>query len=119
MTKQRQALGEWGERHARRHLESLGCQIVATNWRCLAGEVDIVALDGKRLAFVEVRTRRGQAYGTPEESVTASKLARMIAVAETYVQEEAWEGDWRLDVVAIQVQGRQAPSVEWYRNVSM
>jgi putative endonuclease len=119
MTKRRQALGAWGERHAVRHLESAGCQIVATNWRCSAGEVDIVALDGECLAFVEVRTRRGQAYGTPEESITPNKLARMIAVAETYVHEEAWEGDWRLDVVAIQVEGRRVQSVEWYRNVSM
>ena len=76
-------------------------------------------LDGDYLAFVEVRTRRGQAYGTPEESITPSKLAHMVAVAETYVYEEAWAGDWRLDVVAIQVRGRQVQSTEWYRNVSM
>ena len=115
----RQELGQWGERHAARHLKEQGCQIVATNWRCSAGEADIVALDGACLAFIEVRTRRGQAYGTPEESITPRKLAHMIAVAETYVQEEAWEGDWRLDVVAIQVQDRRVQSTEWYRNVTM
>jgi putative endonuclease len=115
----RQALGAWGEQRAVQHLESEGCQIVTTNWRCPAGEVDIVALDGETLAFVEVRTRRGQVYGTPEESITPRKLAHMIAVAETYVYEESWEGDWRLDVVAIQVAGQRARSVEWYRNVSM
>jgi len=118
MTK-RQELGSWGERHAARYLETLGCQIVATNWRCAAGEVDIILLDGDCLAFVEVRTRRGLAYGTPEESITPSKLAHMIAVAETYVYEEAWAGDWRLDVVAIQIQGRRVLSTEWYRSVSM
>jgi putative endonuclease len=115
----RQALGAWGEQHAVHHLESKGCRIVATNWRCPAGEVDIIALDDECLAFVEVRTRRGQAYGTPEESITPRKLAHMIAVAETYVYEKDWKGNWRLDVVAIQIEGRRVHSTEWYRNVSM
>jgi putative endonuclease len=97
---------------------SQGCQVVATNWRCTAGEVDIVVLDGACMAFVEVRTRRGQAYGTPEESITSQKLARMAAVAETYVYEEVWAGDWRLDVVAIQVERESSVSVEWYKSVS-
>ena len=117
MGSQRQKLGQWGEAHAARHLESLGCQIVASNWRCPAGEADIVALDGACLAFVEVRTRRGQAYGTPEESITPRKLEHMIAVAQTYVYENEWEGDWRLDVVAIHIEGNRS-SIEWYRNVS-
>jgi putative endonuclease len=118
MTQTRQALGRWGEDRAARHLEAQGCQIVATNWRCPAGEVDLIVVDGDCLAFVEVRTRRGTAYGSPEESITPRKLAHMIAVAETYVYEERWEKDWRLDVVAIQVQGRRLKSIEWYRNVS-
>ena len=117
MGSQRRKLGQWGEAQAARHLESQGCQIVTSNWRCPAGEVDIIVLDRACLAFVEVRARRGQAYGTPQESITPKKLARMIAVAQTYVYENEWEGDWRLDVVAIQVQGSGA-SIEWYRNVS-
>jgi len=118
MTQPRQALGKWGEAQAARYLVAQGCQIVASNWRCPAGEVDLIVADGDCLAFVEVRTRRGTAYGTPEESITPRKLAHMIAVAETYVYEEAWEGDWRLDAVAVRVQGQRLQSVEWYRNVS-
>ena len=118
MTRRRQALGKWGEEQAARHLVAAGCSIVATNWRCPAGEVDLIARDGEALAFVEVRTRRGTAYGTPEESVTARKLAHMIDVARTYIQEQGWEGTWRLDVVAIQVQRPDPPSIEWYRNVT-
>jgi putative endonuclease len=119
MKGQRGALGRWGEAQATRYLEAQGCTIVTSNWRCQAGEVDIVALDGECLAFVEVRTRRGPVYGDPEDSITASKLARMIAVAETYVYEQGWQGHWRLDVVAIQVAGRRMTSIEWYRNVSV
>ena len=93
---------------------------VASNWRCSAGEVDLIVRDGDCLVFVEVRTRRGQTYGTPEESITPRKLAHMIAAAETYVYEQDWKGNWRLDVVAIQTRyGQKEPSIEWYQNVSL
>jgi len=119
MTDTRRKLGQWGEEQACRYLEARGCQVVTTNWRCTVGEVDLVVQDGDWLAFVEVRTRRGRDYGTPEESITAAKLARMAAVAESYVYEHQWEGDWRLDVVAIQVRPGQAPAIEWYKSVSL
>jgi putative endonuclease len=115
----RRKLGQWGEDQAARYLEAHGCQVVTANWRCTAGEVDLVVREGDWLAFVEVRTRRGRAYGTPEESITAAKLARMAAVAESYVYEHAWEGNWRLDVVAIEVRVGQAPGIEWYKSVSL
>jgi len=117
--KPRQRLGRWGEGLAARYLERLGCTILARNWRCPAGEVDLIVREGATLAFVEVRTRRDSAYGSPEESLTADKLAHMLAVAQTYVYEQAWDGDWRLDVVAIEVRHKGAPSTEWYRNVSL
>jgi putative endonuclease len=98
----RRRLGQWGEEQAARYLEARGCQVVAANWRCTAGEVDLVVREGAWLAFVEVRTRRGRAYGTPEESITAAKLARMAAVAERDVYEQEWAGDWRLDAAAIE-----------------
>lgn len=73
------------------------------NWRCPAGEIDIVARDVQGLAFVEVRTRRGKEYGTPEESLTPAKQAKLIELAQTYVQEHNWLGDWRIDVVAVEM----------------
>ena len=115
----RRALGQWGEMQAVRYLEAHGCRIETLNWRCQVGEVDVVALDGTCLAFVEVRTRRGDAYGRAEDSITPRKLARMVAVAEAYVYEHGWAGDWRLDVLAIQVGGGDAAAIEWYRSVSL
>lgn len=117
--KPRQRLGQWGEDLAARYLERVGCTVLARNWRCPAGEVDLIVREGATLAFVEVRTRRPSTYGTPEESITAGKLAHMLAVAQTYVYEQAWEGNWRLDVVAITVERQGPPSIEWYRNVSL
>lgn len=97
----RQGLGRYGEELAARHLLARGYEIVDRNWRCQAGELDLVARDGECLVFVEVRARRGQALGTPEESVTAAKQARLAALADAYVQDQNWAGDYRIDMVAI------------------
>jgi putative endonuclease len=105
-TDDRRGLGRHGEELAARHLADKGFHIVARNWRCQSGEIDLIARDGDDLAFVEVRTRRGQAYGSPEESVTPAKQARLAALAETYVQAEAWPGNWRIDVIAVEMDAR-------------
>src|SRR5512136_2041318 len=101
-------LGRRGEEIAADYLRQQGYTLLARNWRCPAGEVDIVAREGETLAFVEVRTRRaGSRQGTPEESVTARKQARLVEVAQTYLQEAGLDdAAWRLDVVAIEVGGR-------------
>ncbi len=113
----RRGLGRRGEELAARHLTARGYQIVARNWRCEAGELDLVALDGDCLAFVEVRARRGGALGSPEESVTPAKQSRLIALAEAYVQAHDWPGQWRIDVVAVEMDGRgRVLRVDHYEN---
>ncbi len=101
-------LGQRGEEVAADYLRQQGYTLLARNWRCPAGEVDIVAREGETLAFVEVRTRRaGGRLGTPEESVTPRKQARMVEVAQTYLQAAGLDdAAWRIDVVAIEVGGR-------------
>jgi putative endonuclease len=95
-------LGRRGEDIAVGHLQQSGYVIVARNWRCPAGEIDIVAQEGETLTFVEVRTRRGERFGTPEESITLDKQARLVTLAETYLQEEDLpDVAWRIDVVGI------------------
>lgn len=116
---QKRRLGHWGETQAAAYLTAQGCTIVERNWRCAAGEVDLVVQEGDVLAFVEVRTRRSDRFGTPEDSITARKLAHMVAVAENYVYERGWSGAWRLDVVTIRAKGTGSPTIEWYKNVSI
>lgn len=100
----RQLLGRRGEELAADRLRADGYEILARNYRCRAGEVDLVARDGEWLVFVEVRTRHGDAWGSPEESVTEAKQARLVKVAETYLAErESWDVDWRIDVVAVEL----------------
>jgi len=84
-------------------LQEWGYVVRERNWRCPVGEMDIVAEDGDCLVFVEVRTRRGRKYGTPEESVTPAKQAKLVELAQTYLQEHSWDGDWRIDVVAVEM----------------
>jgi len=116
-TDDRQRLGRRGEELAAQHLVAKGCIVVAQNWRCPAGELDLVVRQGDCLAFVEVRTRRGRAYGTPEESVTQAKKARLVALAETYLQENDWHGRYRIDLVAIEMDRRgQLLRLEHYEN---
>ena len=115
----RRELGRRGEDLAAKRLQAEGYRILARNYRCVAGEVDLVAEDGDWLVFVEVRTRHGDRWGTPEESVTKAKQARLIQVAENYVAEqEAWDMAWRIDVVAVDLDSRgHVRRLEVLRNV--
>jgi putative endonuclease len=113
----RGGLGRRGEDLAAERLTANGYEIVARNWRCEIGEVDLVAKDGSDLVIVEVRTRRGRALGTPEESITPRKRARLIELAEAHVQVTDWPGNWRIDVVAVEMDRRgRLLRVDHYEN---
>ena len=107
MTDRRRALGRAGETLAARELQRRGYRILARNWRCSIGEIDLVAEQGEVLVFVEVRTRRGSQHGTPQESITPAKQAKLIELAQTYLQEnEIDDRDWRIDVAAVELSPR-------------
>jgi putative endonuclease len=87
-------------------LAGKGYQIIARNWRSgRSGEIDLVAQDGACLVIVEVRIRRGDLYGSAEESVTLAKQVRLMALAEAYSASAGWQGPLRIDVVAISLSG--------------
>lgn len=77
----RAGLGRYGEEVAAAHLVAAGLTIVARNWKCRDGEVDIIALDGDVLVMCEVKTRRGVGFGTPLDAVTPAKAARLRRLA--------------------------------------
>ncbi len=98
----RRALGDFGERVAKAHLEAKGYRILATNFRVREGEVDIVAQQGDVVAFVEVKTRRGEAMGSAVEAIGKRKAQRLLQVAEAYDQQHPeLPPDRRIDLVAI------------------
>jgi putative endonuclease len=104
MSRAKVKLGRHGENLAAAELARRGYEIVARNWHCQVGEVDIVARQSDVYHFFEVRTRRGREYGTPEESVTPTKRQRMIDVALTYLGEHDLDDvDWRIGFVAVEM----------------
>jgi putative endonuclease len=114
------AVGRFGEDVAVAHLRECGLQVLERNWRCAAGEVDVVALDGNVLAFVEVKTRSRLGFGTPAEAITGRKLARMRRVAACWLAEHPGPRRWsavRLDVVSVVRITPDGPSVEHLRGV--
>jgi putative endonuclease len=112
------ALGRYGERVAADHLRRAGMRIVQTNWRCRAGEIDIIAVDGPVLVFCEVKTRSSDAYGGPAAAVTWAKQRRLRELAVRYLSENpgSWRGI-RFDVVAILRPRSGATSIEHLRDV--
>jgi putative endonuclease len=102
------ALGAAGEHHARLLLEGRGYHLVTRNWRCSAGELDLVMLDGDELVFVEVKTRRGERAGRADEAVTPTKARRMLSAAEWFLADHPEHEDriWRCDLVAITIHPR-------------
>ncbi len=101
----RKNLGDSGERVAALYLEQHGCKILAHNVRTRAGEIDLIAEEGEEIAFVEVKARRGTAYGSPEEAVTPRKQLQLVNLADAFMsqQPELAGRPWRIDVVAIQL----------------
>ena len=105
MPREKLDLGNFGERLARANLESKGYRIVTTNYRCLFGEVDIIARQAEALVFVEVKTRMSRSHGTALESVTPAKLRAFVKAAEHYLQRHEHDGEVRLDRIAIDLRG--------------
>ncbi|HZU04856.1 MAG TPA: YraN family protein [Chloroflexota bacterium] len=104
MSGERRRLGAAGEQLAAEWLEGLGYRILARNYRCALGEVDLVVADGAELVFVEVRTRRVGGMVAPAESVTQRKQQRLVRAAEHYLQTvHGSECPWRVDVIALEM----------------
>lgn len=103
-TRARIQLGRKGEELAAQKLTALGYEILAHNYRTREGEADLVARLGPQWVFVEVRTRRGSRFGTPEESITPRKRQHLLAAAQAYLAEHNLQNvDWRIDVVAVEI----------------
>ena len=101
------SLGNFGERVAASHLEAKGYEILERNWSVREGEIDIIAAKPDEIVFVEVRSRRGGRFGTPEESITGRKAAHVRSAVAAYLQEhpEAPENQ-RIDVVALELDAK-------------
>lgn len=118
-------LGRAGERVAERYLQQCGYAVVARNYRCRGGEIDLIAMDGTdpprdaddaTVVFVEVKTRRSAGCGGPFEAVDARKCRRISRAAQHFLQSSGqMERAVRFDVVGVLWDG-DTPRVEHVRN---
>jgi putative endonuclease len=116
MTKQRQALGRYGEQVAVARLIEDGMVILERNWRCPEGEVDVVARDGSTLVMCEVKTRRAGGSVPPEEAVTAAKADRLRRLADCWLRDhDVRPPAVRIDVLTVWQPERGAAVVDHVR----
>ena len=100
----RKELGAVGEKLARNFLKKKGYRIRQTNFRCREGQIDIVAERKGCLVFVEVRTKTGSSFGSPEESVTFAKKEKLMATALAYLDtHKDLPDNWGIDFVGIEL----------------
>lgn len=111
-------LGRYGEDLAAEYLARCGLTILARNWRCRSGEIDILARDGSALVVCEVKSRTSTSFGTPAEAVTRRKLRRLRELALHWLDEqELYVPEIRFDVIAIVRPPSGRPVLEHLRGV--
>jgi putative endonuclease len=99
-----QILGKYGEDAAARFLQDRGYTILERNWRCEIGEIDLIAKHKNQLVFIEVKTRSGNGFGHPFESVTKTKVSRMRRLAAAWVAiNNLQSSSLRLDAISVLV----------------
>ena len=114
----RRALGRFGETYAARHLVRQGLVLLDRNWRCEAGEIDLVLRDGRVLVVCEVKTRSSEAFGSPLEGVTERKAARLRRLAARWLAEHDLRPPHvRIDLVGVLMPAGGSPVVEHVRGV--
>lgn len=106
-------LGKRGEDIAAQYLLAHGYEVVDRNWRCSAGEIDIVARHENSLVVVEVKTRSSLSAGHPFEAITALKLARLRALAGLWCAAQSQTfSSVRIDAIAVLTHSSQPATVE-------
>ena len=105
-----------GEALAEDHLRGLGYEIVGRDVRTPLGQLDLVAMDGATLVFVEVKTRAGHGFGLPQESVDARKIRKLQQLALYYLKIRPYRGPVRFDVVVLTVTDGRLVRVDHIKN---
>lgn len=112
-------IGAWAEQLACRHVQGQGWHIIARNFHCRGGELDVVAQKGRCLAFIEVKYRRSNAYGGVLASINKRKRQRLIRAAQVFLQTQpqfrSYQG--RFDLVAIYGRPEQQLKLQWLPSI--
>ena len=107
----KKVLGKKSEKLVENYLQAQGCKILKRNFRTPFGEADLIVQDGEEIAFVEVKARETENYGTPREAVTEAKQRRYYKIAQFYWLTIGEEPNARFDVAEVYPQGK----IEYYK----
>jgi putative endonuclease len=111
-------LGRRGERVAERYLRRAGYVVLARNWRCPEGELDLVLTDGRRIVVCEVKTRSSERFGAPAEAVDAEKMDRIRRLARRWLDEVGLgPREVRFDVLGVRWAPGARPRIEHFEGV--
>jgi putative endonuclease len=105
-------LGIWGEQCAEEYLRRKGYVILERDWKSGHRDLDIIALDGAVLVFVEVKTRRNRMFTDPETAVDYRKIRNLKLAANHYIKYRRYDGDCRFDIVSVIGQNGQLEEIE-------
>jgi len=111
------SIGHQKEQQAKAWLSQKGINIIAENYLCKGGEIDLIGIKHQQLFFFEVKYRKQTSYGHPAETVTAKKQQRIIKAALAYQQKHAPQSSMRFDVIAIEGDNiAKQPNIDWIKN---
>jgi len=118
VTEARQTLGRVGEAAARTFLERSGVRILAANFTCAAGEIDLIGRERDTIVFIEVKTRRSAAFGPPQLAVHRRKQQQIVRTAQWFLTERrVSEIACRFDVLAVTFsKDEEVPRISWLRD---
>ena len=113
----RAMLGRTGEKRAEKFLKRNGYRIVTRNYRCPAGEIDLVALDGRTVVFAEVKTRADRQHADPQDAVNSAKQYRLIKTAMHFIAKTGSQGrSYRFDILAITSSDAKKMDIEHFKD---
>jgi putative endonuclease len=117
VTEARRALGKKGEAAARAFLERHGVKILAANYTCVAGEIDLIGREREAILFIEVKTRTSEAFGPPQLAVHQRKQRQIVRTAQWFLAERRMpEVACRFDVLAVTFMRDELPRIQWVRD---
>ena len=112
-------LGRWGEDMAVVQLEKEGFAIVERDWKSGRRDIDIIALDGDTVVFVEVKTRRNRLFGEPEEAIDWHKQQNLMLAINHYVKQKRIRQEFRFDVVSVIGIPGSTPEINHIKDVAL
>ena len=109
-------IGRWGEDQAAKYLRKKRYRIVGRNFSCRFGEIDLIAEDREFIVFVEVKTRKSDAFATAREFVTGAKQERLRATAQLWLQQNPTKKQPRFDVIEVYGDNGAVAAIEHIEN---